>query len=929
MAGDLEQTLTYWRKSLEASERADDREEMARTHSLLGDCMAHHFADVDRAIRSLEESLRIQEEIGNTYRLGWVHYELGEQYTRKGELDRASRHLEHSLNMAREVANTQLTGRCGRALGDVRFIEGRMDEAISHYQAGTEEAVRYGYTLPLAGLLGQLEEAYLVSGRPKEFRTFCQELWTRRRSEVEELPLKRWWGESGEPSARFDAMVFEGRFDAPSAEAGWEWIDPRGMCTYRLLSERGTLEMTPKLGVGLLANVDAPRMMREVDGDFAAETRMVPGSAEHRGAGGLLAWQGLDRFIRFESGVLTPDQITLCSRSKAGFLAVGRGWLDVPELTLRIERTGDRLSAWYGDGVRWWNCGETVLSATDPLYVGVYAECSYSPDRPPEALPVYYDRFRILMPSARASVLDKEEACLEHRRKEGPMETHIGTELLPQEQLSLLLEVSRAVNSTLELGDVLNLALDLVIRNTGAERGLVILADERTGDLSVGAARDVDRETLRDAREISRGIVQGVIGGGEPVISVNAKMDPLFQDHESVSMYDIRSVLCIPLCIKGRVIGAIYLDHREVSGIFSPDNLSFFKGLADQIAVAVENARLYERARQEIVHLTHEARAEYRFENIIGESEGMREIFRMMEKVIPSSTTVMIKGESGTGKELVARAIHYNGSRREKRFVAQNCAALPEELLESELFGHRRGAFTGAVEDKIGLFQVADGGTIFLDEIVDTSPSVQAKLLRVLEDGEVRRLGETESRHVDVRIMSATSKDLEEEIRSERFRSDLYYRLDVVTIPIPPLRERKNDIPLLVAHFVKRHAGRADKAISGCTREAMDLLMEYDWPGNVRELENALERAVLMAESSVITPQDLPPALRTRISIEVEEEVADSLYENERRHILRVMEKCGWNKHQASAKLGISRSTLYGKLRRYGIEDRGSSEIHT
>lgn len=223
---------------------------------------------------------------------------------------------------------------------------------------------------------------------------------------------------------------------------------------------------------------------------------------------------------------------------------------------------------------------------------------------------------------------------------------------------------------------------------------------------------------------------------------------------------------------------------------------------------------------------------------------------------------------------------------------------------------------------------MADGGTIFLDEIVDTSPSVQAKLLRVLEDGEVRRLGETEPGPVDVRILSATSKDLDQEIQEGHFRSDLYYRLDVVALSMPPLRERRNDIPLLIAHFIKKHADRANKPISGCTREAMDRLMEYDWPGNVRELENAIERAVLMADSSVIAPQDLPPTLRG-VSVKAEEEVGDALYENERRHILRVMEKCGWNKHLAAGRLGISRSTLYGKLKRYGLEDRGSSEIRT
>lgn len=699
MAGDLKKTLTYWRKSLEASERTGDRAEMARTHSALGSCMAHYFADVDRAIESFEESLRIQEAIGNIYMLAWTHCTLSEQYTRKGELDRASRHLERSLKMAKKMANTQLIGRGEQALGDIRCIQGRMDEAIAHYQAGAEETVRYGYILPLVNLLGKLEAACVASGRKEAFRTFCRNLQTRRRSKVEELPLKRWWGEPGEPSARFNTMAFADRFDAPSLESGWGWVDPRGRCGYHLLAARGMLEITPKLGVGLLANVDAPRMMGELDGAFAAETRMVPGPGGHRGAGGLLLWKAPDQFVRFESGVQTPDTITLCSRSEAGFLAIGRGQLEAPELVLRIERIGDRFSAWYGDGVHWWNSGEVVLSVTDPLYIGVYAECSYPMDRPPEALPVYYDRFQILKPSRRTSVQvphhcalpDREEVHLEPKRKERLMNIPAKTELLPQEQLVLLLEVSRAVNSTLDLQDVLNLSLDRVIQSTDAERGLVILTDEKTGGLSVRAARNMDRESLRDATEISQGIVQGVIGGGEPVLSVNAKTDPLFQNHESVKIYDIRSVLCVPLCIKGRIIGAIYLDRREVSGIFSPDHLPFFKGLADQIAIAVENARLYDQARQEIVHLTHEAKARYRFENIIGESEGMREVLRMMEKVIPGSTTVMIKGESGTGKELVARAIHYNGPRRERRFVAQSCAALPEKLLESELFGHRRG----------------------------------------------------------------------------------------------------------------------------------------------------------------------------------------------------------------------------------------------
>lgn len=288
------------------------------------------------------------------------------------------------------------------------------------------------------------------------------------------------------------------------------------------------------------------------------------------------------------------------------------------------------------------------------------------------------------------------------------------------------------------------------------------------------------------------------------------------------------------------------------------------------MAQALEHADLYARVVQENVTLRRELQARHRFANIIGSSRAMQEVFRLLERVIPSSAMVLIEGETGTGKELIARAIHYNGPRKEKRFVSLDCGAFPEELLESELFGHKKGAFTGAIRDKAGLFEYAEGGTVLLDEICNANPSVQARLLRVLQEGEIRRLGENEPRRVDVRVLCATNRDIEQEVEEGRFRKDLYYRLRGVRIVVPPLRERKEDIPGLAAHFLEVYSKSAGKSVSAFTREAMDLLVRYDWPGNIRELEHEVERAVILSpEDGMIEPELLSEEVRGAPSIRV------------------------------------------------------------
>jgi DNA-binding NtrC family response regulator len=353
--------------------------------------------------------------------------------------------------------------------------------------------------------------------------------------------------------------------------------------------------------------------------------------------------------------------------------------------------------------------------------------------------------------------------------------------------------------------------------------------------------------------------------------------------------------------------------------ITKPPDLDEFRIL---VSKALERKELFTK----VEWLQGELEKKYRFENIVGKSKEMLDVLTLVSKVAPTDSTVLISGESGTGKELVARALHQNSRRKNRPFIVINCGALPENLQESELFGHVRGAFTGAIRDKRGLFQEANGGTLFLDEVGEMAPSAQVKLLRFLQDGEIRRVGDNEPIHVDVRLLAATNQDLSKAIKEDRFREDLYYRLNVIPIDIPPLRERRDDIPLLVDYFLKQFTSRVKKKIASVSPPAMTLLSTYDWSGNVRELENVLERAIILANHNLIMPEDLPPYIyaganhATPDSAALQEETADQPLEQvEKRHILQTLEKYEWNQKQASEALGISTTTLWRKLKTYGI----------
>ncbi|AKT37697.1 sigma-54-dependent Fis family transcriptional regulator [Chondromyces crocatus] len=431
---------------------------------------------------------------------------------------------------------------------------------------------------------------------------------------------------------------------------------------------------------------------------------------------------------------------------------------------------------------------------------------------------------------------------------------------------------------------------------------------------------------------ITRSVYRRVIRERAAVLAADAPGD--VSSSESLIGASIKSTIGVPLWKGEEIIGVLQVDNRSAPGALGAVDVETLLVLAANASLAVANARLIkrlvlaeDRLRKENTFLKgrEEKRRGGKEAEIIGQSEPMLRLIGQLDKVVDTRVTVLIEGETGTGKELVAAAVHYRSRRKDKLFVAQNCAALAESLLESELFGHKKGSFTGATEEKKGLFEIADGGTLFLDEITETPLSLQSKLLRALQEGEIRPVGAVSSKHVTVRIVAATNRNLEEEVARGRFREDLYYRLKVFPLRIPPLRERREDIPLLAEHFLARYGHEIGKPVGGFAQQAMELMVAYNWPGNVRELQNEVQRLVIQVEpGAFVTPDLLSPRIRqveglvnragvTRGTLK---EMMDSV---EKYFLLEALREHNNNKTNAARSLGITREGLHKKLRQYGI----------
>ncbi len=511
-------------------------------------------------------------------------------------------------------------------------------------------------------------------------------------------------------------------------------------------------------------------------------------------------------------------------------------------------------------------------------------------------------------------------------------------------EMTALYEISKAITFSLNLEEVMTRVMEILHEKLGMARGTLTLLDSRTAELMIEVAHGLDQEQIERGRyRVGEGITGKVVAAGEPIVVPNLGKEPLFLDRTGARSEIDRnniSFICVPIKLDKKTIGALSVDRLFKQDISFEEDVRLLTIISSMLAQAVRIQEMVEKEKETLKSenflLRKELKKKFRVENIVGESKRMADVFASIELVCQTRATVLLRGESGTGKERVAHAVHYLSDRADGPFIRVSCAALPDTLLESELFGYEKGAFTGANASKKGRFEMAHGGTLFLDEIGDIPMTTQIKLLRVLQEREFERVGGTQSIRVDIRLIAATNKNLEKEVQAGNFRQDLYYRLNVIPIFLPTLRERKEDVPLLTNYFLKKANEDNGKKVQYISDEAMEYLMNYSWPGNVRELENAIERAVVLCKGDTLTPDLFPiPGTKTHPvltgmqapepfkdieTLEKESSLTEAVSSLEKKLIADAMKQAGGNQRKAAKILGITDRILGYKLNRYGLK---------
>lgn len=527
------------------------------------------------------------------------------------------------------------------------------------------------------------------------------------------------------------------------------------------------------------------------------------------------------------------------------------------------------------------------------------------------------------------ALLPSAQAAEQREGRQSEASPRLPSDTKEARKLGTLVDVSQALAGHLNLQAGLSAMLLILARRCSVIRGAVALLDERSGQLQIRASVGLRHERQETRYQMGEGITGEVAATSEPIVVPRISADRRFL-YRAASRGERGqaefSFICVPVLLHRRCVGTLSVELQHRAQRDFDRLLKFLRVVASMISQAVRIHRLLEVERQKLVsenaQLRQELQQRHHFSNLIGTSGPMRQLYEEVARVAATNTTVLIRGESGTGKELIAQAIHYHSPRAKRAFIKVNCAALPETLVESELFGHERGAFTGAQQRKKGRFELANGGTIFLDEIGELSLAMQVKLLRVLQEREFERVGGTEPVRVDVRVIAATNRDLERGLIESTFRDDLYYRLNVFPIFVPPLRVRKADVLPLADHFAEKYAREHGKSIKRISTPAIDLLATYHWPGNVRELENTMERAVLLADGAVIHGHHLPPTLQTAdaTGTVVRTSLEGAVEAFERSLIEDALKTAGGNRSRAARLLGTTERVISYKVKKYGLD---------
>ena len=527
--------------------------------------------------------------------------------------------------------------------------------------------------------------------------------------------------------------------------------------------------------------------------------------------------------------------------------------------------------------------------------------------------------FRLLLDSSR-SLTAEISTLIDQQEK---IERHCDRLNEEKRRLEVLYASGILFSSETEMKSLMEKAIDTVIKELAADAGFIVLVNDN-GKIDSIFSRNMDPEIESEAQEMSMTVIRTTISQSKPT-HLSDESDETFAKQQSVIRLGITAALCVPLISKGRVLGTVYLDRRNREAPFIENDLLFLLSFAKQIVrgleISLEISSLEKKLLIEASMKFGDLRAEFKCEDIIGSSKKLFELLKLASKIAPTDASVVLLGENGTGKDLLATAIYKNSRRASKPFIIINCSAIPADLLESELFGYESGAFTGATRSKPGRLELADGGTVFFDEIGEMSVNLQAKLLRVLQTKELERLGSVQTKKVDIRILAATNRNIQEMINSGSFREDLYYRLKIFELTVPPLRERREDILELAEFFVKKYTA-PEKTVT-ISDESIDVLEQYSWPGNVRELENIIQRALVLAKTNVIQPSDLPPELLTQQAegpaIKLGKSLLDAELEFRRRYIIRTLRKAKSNT-EAAQMLGINRTHFYKLLSQLDIQ---------